>query len=69
MSWENHGEWHLDHVIPLSYFDLNDELQRLAAWHYINFQPLWAADNLKKGGKNRIERQSRVTTAFTEVGH
>lgn len=49
MSWNNHGEWHIDHVKPLSAFDLTDATQLKAACHYTNLQPLWASDNLKKG--------------------
>jgi hypothetical protein len=48
MSWENHGKWHLDHIKPLSSFDLTDEEQLKSAVHFSNLQPLWAKDNLKK---------------------
>ena len=51
MSWDNHGGWHLDHILPLASFDLTDRKQFLAACHYTNYQPLWAKDNLKKGAK------------------
>ena len=47
MSWSNHGEWHIDHIIPLAKGTTREELIELN--HYTNLQPLWAADNLSKG--------------------
>lgn len=51
MSWENYGEWHIDHIKPLSSFELTDRKQFLEACHYTNLQPLWAEDNLSKGAR------------------
>ncbi|RWM89999.1 MAG: hypothetical protein EOR84_22585 [Mesorhizobium sp.] len=53
MSWDNWGPdtWHLDHIKPLASFDLTDREQFLQACHYTNYQPLWAADNMKKGAR------------------
>lgn len=58
MSWENHGEWHIDHIRPLSSFDLTDRKQFLQACHYTNLQPLWAKDNLSKG-KKYVEQENK----------
>jgi len=49
MSWENQGEWHLDHIYPVSLAESEEHLIKLN--HYTNFQPLWAIDNFKKGNK------------------
>ena len=53
MNWENYGKdgWHIDHIKPLTSFDLSDRSQFIEACHYTNLQPLWWYDNLSKGIK------------------
>jgi|688.fasta_scaffold302984_2 hypothetical protein len=49
INWDNYGEWHIDHVIPLS--SANNEKELIDMCHYTNLQPLWAKENLSKGNK------------------
>jgi hypothetical protein len=49
MNWDNHGEWHIDHIIPLSSATTKEEMKKLC--HYTNLQPLLAEENLSKGDK------------------
>ena len=53
MTWENQGfyGWHIDHIQPLSKFNLEDPEQLKIVCHYTNLQPLWAKDNIRKGNK------------------
>ena len=45
MYWDNYGEWHVDHIRPVSSF-APEEWEQIN--HYTNLQPLWAEDNLSK---------------------
>ena len=62
MSWENCGEWHLDHIIPKSVFNFtkpeHEDFKR--CWSLKNLQPLWATDNLSKGSKLEKPFQPRL---------
>lgn len=51
MSWDNYGEWHIDHIKPCASFDLSLENEQKLCFHYTNLQPLWAEDNLRKSYK------------------
>ena len=60
MTWSNWSfdGWHIDHIKPLSSFDLTSRNQLLEACNYTNLQPLWCKDNLAKGGKNLEELET-----------
>lgn len=49
MTIENHGEWHLDHIIPLATAKTEEDILKLC--HYSNYKPEWADYNFRKGSK------------------
>lgn len=51
MSWNNYGEWEIDHIKPCSSFDLTDEEQQKICFHFSNLQPLWKTENRMKGAR------------------
>ena len=58
MTWNNYGlrGWHIDHVQPIASFILRDPAQVARCFHWSNLQPLWAADNLKKGAVTKTDQ-------------
>lgn len=60
MTWDNYGDWHLDHVQPCASFDQTDPEQQKQCWHYTNYQPLWAEDNLRKSDTIPSEHQTKL---------
>ncbi len=51
MSWDNHGEWHIDHVIPVSVLIEYGFTDPAFINGLDNLQPLWAIDNRRKGNR------------------
>jgi len=71
MTWENWTDdgWHLDHIYPLAKADLTDRAQFLAVCNWQNYQPMWAADNIAKGGTVTPEAQAlfdRLVAQFSK---
>jgi len=50
MTWENYGGWHIDHLVPESWFHYesvyDEEFKK--CWALSNLQPKWAKENLQK---------------------
>lgn len=65
---DNRGtEWHIDHVIPLSRFNLEDESEQLIAFNWRNTMPLSVKENLSKNNKiitSQIEEHLKYLTSY-----
>lgn len=58
MSWENYGrglgKWNIDHICPVSRYDLTKQKEFEAACHYTNLQPMWHVENARKGNREEV---------------
>ena len=50
LTWDNYGEWHLDHIIPISSFNIQEmgDEEFIKCWSLKNLQPLWGEENIRK---------------------
>ena len=53
MTWENYGQWHVDHIIPSSKFVYmsEDDIGFQQCWALSNLRPLWGYDNCSKNNR------------------
>ncbi len=53
MSWANYGTggWELDHIIPVSRFDLSNADEFRVCWSLSNLRPMWLSENRAKGAR------------------
>lgn len=65
MSWDNHGEWHVDHIIPLDLAKTEEDIYKLN--HYMNLSPLWAKDNWSKHAK--LTEEAKALAPLLGVSH
>jgi len=59
-------EYHIDHIIPLSAFDLNDQIHIKAAFSPENHQWLKIEDNLKKSNKYDKNKFDKLIMKYKE---
>lgn len=62
INWENYGSyWHIDHIIPVSLFDLSDKEEQKKAFNFRNTRPLESKENISKGNR-------RISHLFDIIG-
>jgi hypothetical protein len=51
MTWDNYGEWHVDHRLPISSFKFQEvgDNEFMRCWGLNNLQPMWGSENIIKG--------------------
>jgi hypothetical protein len=77
MSWENFGtEWHIDHVVPVSFFNIIDSNEQKYAFHWSNLRPLRKETNISKFNKivdtyiqKHIEDFNRFQKTYSNNGY
>lgn len=53
MTWDNYGEWHVDHITPISLYDIKEigDSEFMECWSLKNLQPMWGEENIRKSNK------------------
>ncbi len=63
MSWDNYGLWEIDHIIPVSFFNLLMPEEQARCFHYSNLQPLWKRDNREKKDSLNWKKPRQINDA------
>ena len=62
MTWDNMGQWHIEHTIPCADHDLSDPDEQKKCFHFRNLTPMWGYENLSKG--SLIDEDDALAPAF-----
>ena len=60
-------DYHIDHIIPVSLFNLNDEKDISKCWHYLNLRWLPAKENMSRSNKLRSQDIKIIKTFPKEI--
>jgi hypothetical protein len=66
MSWDNMGEWHIDHIIPVTAFNFTsvDDADFKRCFALTNLRPMWAEDNMRKSASLEKPFQPSLAMGF-----
>ena len=68
LLWESYGKvWVIDHVIPINFFNLDNDIEKARCFNWYNLRPCLLTDNLTKSDKidfNIIENHSKILQEF-----
>lgn len=70
MNWQNYGDWHIDHVLPCSSFDLTKVEDQIECFNWKNLRPCLKEENLSKGDKiinSIVDYQKRKVSEFLKI--
>lgn len=63
MMFDNHGKiWHIDHTIPVSAFNLQNEAESCICFHWSNLKPMFAKENMSKKNKLSLDELEQSET-------
>lgn len=51
MSWDNYGDWHIDHITPIKWFTDNGKTDPALINCLSNLRPVWAKENISKSDR------------------
>jgi len=73
MTWDNYcEEWEIDHIVPASLFDMNNENDLSLCWNYLNLMPMKSNDNKIKANslyfaKIEIEKRQKIISGNVTI--
>lgn len=70
MNWDNYGSyWHLDEIIPCYAWNMTNEIEQKACFHYLNSQPLEKIENISESINYRyIEEKQQFLMKLKKLG-
>ena len=69
MTWDNWGDWHIDHIRPCMSFDLTDIEQQKTCYNWRNLRPLWGEENISKSDNYEPHDEAAWSYLMRELGY
>lgn len=67
MNWENFGkQWQFDHIVPVSYFNMEEDTDLFLCWNFINIRPEPLEEEAERQGKVDLLSAKRYFTGIFE---